>query len=66
MSCNKDLLKTDSDNFSGGTYVKLFKEDIPMDFFMLLKQKSYVHTLIRHYNEIFRSDMWKIYRYNTL
>ena len=66
MSCNKDLLKTDSDNFSGGTYVKLFKEDMSMDFFMLLKQKSYVHTLIRHYNEIFRSDMWKIYRYNTL
>ena len=66
MSCNKDLLKTDSDNFSGGTYVKLFKEDMSMDFFMLLKQKSYIHTLIRHYDEIFRSDMWKIYRYNTL
>ena len=46
--------------------MKLFKEDMSMDFFMLLKQKSYVHTLIRHYNEIFRSDMWKIYRYNTL
>ena len=44
----------------------MFKEDMSMDFFMLLKQKSYVHTLIRHYNEIFRSDMWKIYRYNTL
>ena len=66
MSCNKDLLKTDSGNFSGGAYVKLFKEDMSMDFFMLLKQKSYIHTLIRHYDEIFRSDMWKIYRYNTL
>ena len=46
--------------------MKLFKEDMSMDFFMLLKQKSYIHTLIRHYDEIFRSDMWKIYRYNTL
>lgn len=66
MDYDKTESRTKPNNFSGGEYVRLFKDDIPNDLLTLLKQKTYTHTLIRYYNEIFRSDIWMIYRYNTL